>query len=177
MLKPVLVLIALIFSGSAYATCPDILDFETTKLRSDERVNFCEAFNDKVVLVVNTASQCGYTPQFKALEALYQKYKGQGLAIVGFPSNDFKQEYADEGKVADVCYVNYGVSFPMVSTSSVKGAQATVLFQRLASAAGSAPQWNFNKYLVSADGGSVTHFPSRAEPLGGEIEAAIRDLL
>ena len=167
----------LLISTGASATCPDILDFETDKLRSSERINFCEAFTDKVVLLVNTASRCGYTPQFKELESLYSKYKEQGLVIVGFPSNDFRQEYRDEEKVAEVCYVNYGVSFPMVATSSVKGASANPIFQRLADVTGKEPKWNFNKYLVSRNGDTVTHFPSQARPIGGDIEAAIQSLI
>lgn len=174
----VLVSTVLMFlSGFAAAACPEILNFEARKLRSSESINFCEAYADKVVLVVNTASQCGYTPQFKQLESLYQSYKDDGLVIVGFPSNDFRQEFSDEDKVADVCYVNYGVSFPMVATSSVKGAKANVLFQRLSAATGEAPQWNFNKYLIGPDGKPVLHFPSRIQPMGGALEAKIREML
>ena len=177
LLKSPLLIGLLLLSSGVLADCPDILDFETDKLRSSERINFCESFANKVVLVVNTASRCGYTPQFKELESLYAKYKEEGLVIVGFPSNDFRQEYRDEEKVADVCYVNYGVSFPMVSTSSVKGAGANAIFQRLADATGQEPKWNFNKYLVSSNGEKVTHFPSQTRPMGGDIEAAIRSLL
>ncbi|MFN3236418.1 MAG: glutathione peroxidase [Pseudomonadales bacterium] len=166
-----------LYSSSVFADCPDILNYETRKLRSQETINFCEAFENKVVLMVNTASRCGYTPQFSELEALFTRYKDQGLAIVGFPSNDFRQEYSSEDKVADVCYVNYGVSFPMVATSPVRGNAANAMFQRLEAATGKAPGWNFNKYLVSSDGKKVVHFPASAKPLGAEIEAAIKELL
>jgi glutathione peroxidase len=167
----------MLLSTSALADCPAILDYETRKLRSQESISFCQAFENKVVLMVNTASRCGYTPQFAELEALYNKYKDQGLAIVGFPSNDFRQEYSSEEKVADVCYVNYGVSFPMVATSSVRGGGANQMFKRLQAATGEEPGWNFNKYLVSSDGKKVVHFPSSAKPLGGDIETAIQELL
>ena len=177
MFRKAMFMLMVCFSSSALANCPDILDYKADKLRSSETINFCEAFNDKVVLVVNTASRCGFTPQFKELETLYNKYRDQGLVIVGFPSNDFRQEYTDESQVADVCYVNYGVTFPMVTTSSVKGGGANELFKRLAKTTGKEPQWNFNKYLVSSDGNKVTHFTSRARPVGGEIEAAILELL
>ena len=159
------------------ASCPDILDFETNKLRSSDIINFCESFSEKVVLVVNTASRCGYTPQFKELEALYNKYKDDGLVIVGFPSNDFRQEYSDESRVADICYVNYGVIPNGVHQLKWKGSSANEFFKRLSGATGKEPSWNFNQYLVSSDGAAVTHFASSAKPVGGALEAAIQKLL
>ena len=140
----------------------DLLEFRTQRLRSDEIVDF-RAYADRTLLVVNTASRCGFTPQFKDLEALYQKYKDSGLAVVGFPSNDFRQEHADADAIANVCYVNYGVTFDMVAESSVRGSTANALFKRLTVATGAAPAWNFNKYLITPDG-SVRHFDS-ASPL------------
>lgn len=157
------------------ADCPKLLNFTATKLRATEQVDFCQEFAGKAMLVVNTASQCGFTPQFKELEQLHQSY-GERLAIVGFPSNDFRQEHSDSQKVAEVCYVNYGVTFTMVEPSSVKGEGANALFKELASISGQQPAWNFNKYLISSDGTTVQHFASNVTPMSNTLIEQI-DLL
>lgn len=156
--------------------CPAFLDHDFQKLRSRDSVNLCEAAAGKPLLVVNTASHCGFTPQFKGLEAVHQKYKDRGLVVVGFPSDDFKQEADTEAETAEVCFVNYGVTFTMLAPTSVKGAQANPVFRELAVRT-EAPGWNFTKYLVSADGKVVQHFASRVKPESEELAAAIEKLL
>lgn len=156
-------------------SCPPILNFEMQRLRSSEKIDFCQAFKGKLVLAVNTASNCGYTPQFKGLEALYQKYKDNGLVIIGFPSNDFNQEFDNAEKTANVCYLNYGVTFPMMQKSSVKGDSANAFFKQLIAASGQEPQWNFHKYLISQDGNNVTTFASNVTP--EQLDSIIRPLL
>ena len=157
--------------------CPEMLDFSAPRLRASDNIEFCEAFAGKALLVVNTASRCGFTSQFQELEELYQAYKSEGLAIVGFPSNDFRQEHSDAEKTAEVCYVNYGVTFDMVGESSVTGLTANKLFQRLRKQTGQSPTWNFNKFLISPDGNEVRHFSAGVSPRNGRLEAAVRAML
>lgn len=156
-------------------SCPELLNFTMTQLRSTKQLDFCQSLQGKVVLAVNTASNCGYTPQFKGLEALYQKYKDQGLIIVGFPSNDFNQEFDNSEKTANVCYLNYGVTFPMMEKSAVKGPAANDFFQKLIKATGQAPKWNFYKYLIDRKGSTVTAFESNVTP--EELDSKIHALL
>ncbi len=168
----------LLFAADAAlaAQCPAYLDHDFRKLRSRESVNLCEAYAGKPLLIVNTASHCGYTKQFSGLEALYQKYKGRGLVVIGFPSDDFKQEAKDEAEAAEICYGNYGVTFTMLSVSSVKGATANPVFRDLIRQSRE-PSWNFNKYLVDADGKVVKYFESKVTPESPELAQAIESLL
>lgn len=154
-----------LISGAALAAqCGDILNHSMQQLRSKETVDLCESFQDKTLLIVNTASKCGFTPQFKALQALSEKYKEKGLVVLGFPSDDFMQEHKDEAKTAEVCYINYGVKFPMFSTSPVRGSDANPVFKALIAKTGEKPSWNFNKYLVSKGETTVKHFGSKVTP-------------
>lgn len=166
----------LLASALASANCPDYLDHSMRRLHSKEDVNLCEVTAGKPVLIVNTASHCGYTPQFKGLEALHQNYKDRGLVVVGFASDSFRQEADSEAEAADVCFVNYGVSFTMLAPTPVKGASANPVFQSLNNQAGE-PRWNFNKYLVDSDGQVVEHFDSGMRPDSAAFTAAIEKVL
>jgi len=167
-----------LLSGPARAAeCPPLLNFSAKPLRGSDPVGFCESYQGKVILAVNTASQCGYTPQFKGLEALYQKYKDRGLVVLGFPSNDFLQEFAEPAKTAEVCYINHGVTFPMFARSAVTGAAANPFFKQLAEQSGTEPKWNFYKYLIDAQGKVVAAYPSKTEPDDEELMGKIDSLL
>jgi glutathione peroxidase len=162
---PVVLVTAMVSSMTANAAdCPDELKHMKRKLNSQEVVNMCEAYAGKAVLFVNTASKCGFTPQFEGLEKLYDTFKDDGLVVVGFPSNDFAQEYSDESKTAEVCELTYGVNFPMFEPISVRGDSADPLYARLAQVTGKQPKWNFNKYLMNKDGSVVKHYGSRVKP-------------
>jgi len=160
----------------ASAACPEYLDQSMRRLHSQEDVNLCEVTAGKPVLIVNTASHCGYTPQFKGLEALHQKYRERGLVVMGFASDSFRQEADSEAEAADVCFVNYGVSFTMLAPTPVKGQGANPVFKALNKAAGE-PKWNFNKYLVDAEGKVVEHFNSGDTPDSARVTAAIEKVL
>lgn len=158
-------------TSTAFA-CPDYLKGEYRKLHSKDNVDICSLVENKPVLVVNTASHCGFTSQFKELEALHKKYKDKGLVILGFASDDFKQEDADEEKAAEICYLNYGVTFTMLAPTHVTGEKANPVFKALA-AQGQEPKWNFNKYLVGKDGKLVEYFGSMTKPDSPKLAEAI----
>jgi glutathione peroxidase len=134
----------------------------------------------KVVLAVNTASRCGFTPQFEGLESLYRARRADGLVIVGFPSNDFRQELEGDGSIARFCTLNYGVTFPMTARSHVTGAAANPLFAAIAARpgpAGEPPSWNFTKYLLDRSGRLVARYDSGVEPGDPSLGAAIDGLV
>ena len=158
------------------ATCPDYLNHSMRRLHAQDQVNLCAVSAGKPVLIVNTASHCGFTPQFKGLEAVHRRYKDRGLVVLGFASDSFKQEADSEEEAADVCYVNYGVSFTMLAPTPVRGEQANPVFRALAEAAGE-PRWNFNKYLVDSEGTLIEHFDSRTGPASARMTAAIEKVL
>ncbi|MEX3071298.1 glutathione peroxidase [Vibrio alginolyticus] len=144
--------------------CPDILQGKQRLLNSTEEIDLCESFKGKTLLVVNTASQCGFTPQFEQLEALYQTYKDKNFTVVGFPSNDFKQDKGSEENSAKICYLDYGVTFPMMARSSVTGASANPVFSEISQQAGVSPRWNFYKFLIDKEGNVIATFPSSTSP-------------
>jgi len=174
-----LLLMSFSMTGVAWAgDCPAVLDHQLKALASSEAAtSLCEDHGGKVVLVVNTASRCGYTPQLEGLEKLYQQYRSQGLVVLGFPSNDFAQELDNEADIARFCELNYGVQFPMFEKLHVTGEQAHPLFQELSQMSGQAPGWNFHKYLIGRDGQQVLSFPTRVPPESPELIKALESLL
>jgi glutathione peroxidase len=158
-------------------SCGEILSHSLPQLRKKETLDLCETYKGKTLLIVNTASKCGFTPQFKSLQSLYEKYKDQGLVVLGFPSDDFMQEHDDAEKTAEVCYINYGVTFPMFATSAVRGDDVNPVFKALIAKTGEKPSWNFNKYLVSKDEQQVKHFGSKVSPDDAAFVAEVETLL
>lgn len=156
--------------------CPASLNFTFPRLQDEAPQNLCQ-YAGKVVLVVNTASYCGFTPQYEGLEALHAKYNARGLVVLGFPSNDFSQEPGSEKQIADFCYNTYGVKFPMLGKSHVRGSDANPMYALLAKQTGTAPKWNFYKYLIGRDGKVVASYDSRTKPEDKELVAKIESLL
>ncbi len=178
-MKSLLVFLLLIASfGLQAAPCPEALDHNRKPLASDAEVNLCEQYLGKVVLIVNTASKCGFTNQYDGLEALYRKYKDQGLVVLGFPSNDFSnQEPGTEKQIQEFCRSTFGVKFPMFAKTNVARGTQDPLYQTLALQAGEYPQWNFHKYLLDRHGKVVKSFPSRLEPGDTKVIKSIEGLL
>ena len=159
------------------ADCPASLDFQMRPLASDRTESLCERYAGKVLLVVNTASRCGFTPQYEGLEALYDRYRERGLVVLGFPSNDFAQEPGSEKDIQNFCRLNHGVRFPMYEKIAVSDPDAHPFYRRLAARGAGYPEWNFNKYLLDRKGVVVARFPSRTRPDDPELIAAIEKLL
>ena len=182
-LFPLAVLAAAALCGApAFAAdaCPALLKQSQPRLQDEKPVNLC-SYSGRVLLVVNTASFCGFTPQYKALEALHAKYQSRGLSVLGFPSNDFGQQEPGSNKdIADFCENTFGVKFPMFAKSSVtpgRGGTVNPLFAQLAQATGQVPQWNFHKYLVDRRGTVVASWPSKIDPQDPKSISEIEKLL
>ncbi|RAU16993.1 glutathione peroxidase [Nitrincola tibetensis] len=153
-----------------------LLNHDLKRLHSSEVVHLKEHYQGRPLLFINTASHCGFTGQFEALEALHQRYKDRGLILAGFPSNSFLQESKDEADTARVCFQNFGVTFDMFTHINVRGSSAHPIFAELARQT-HAPKWNFYKYLIDRDGKVVQAFPSTTRPDSREVIDAIEALL
>jgi len=170
--------LSLMTETATAANCAKALDFEKRRLAGDETVRLCEAYQGKVILVVNTASKCGFTGQYEGLEALYAKYRDRGLVVLGFPSNDFaNQEPGTEEQIKEFCRLTYSVQFPMFEKVHVKKGVADPFFQYLAEQTGVYPKWNFYKYLIDRDGNVVDYFASITSPQSKKMVQAIERLL
>lgn len=164
-------------SAPANTGCPALLQHTMPRLQDEAPQPLCQ-YAGRVLLVVNTASQCGHTPQYKGLEALHAKYAARGLVVMGFPSNDFGgQEPGGAREIGDTCFNVYGVRFPMFSKLTVKGAGVHPFYAQLAQATGQAPGWNFHKYLVDRQGKVVASFRSDVEPEDRRLTAELDKLL
>lgn len=170
-------LVAVPAHAAGSAACPDLLDHTFNRLQTGEAQSLCQ-YRGKVVLVVNTASRCGYTYQYEGLEKLYRRYKDRGLVVLGFPSNDFGgQEPGTNKQVAEFCRTTYGIEFPMYEKTTVSKLAANPLYAQLVAQSGAAPKWNFHKYLIDRTGKRVRSFGSDVEPDGGELALEVERLL
>jgi glutathione peroxidase len=158
------------------AACPVVLQHTIERLQDEKPQSLCQ-YAGQVVVVVNTASYCGFTSQYKGLEQLYDRYKSKGLVVLGFPSNDFSQEPDDNQKIADFCENTFGVKFPMFSKTSVRGEQASPFFKQLTRLTQTAPKWNFYKYVISRDGQRVKAYSSMTGPQDKAFLQDIEQLL
>ena len=172
MKKLLLSILLLGASSMASATCSELYNHQLTTLQG-QKINLCD-YQDKPILVVNTASKCGFTSQFEALESLYSQYKSNGLLVIGFPSNDFKQEPGNDKQIGDFCKLTYAVKFPMMTKSSVTGANANPFYKQLIAKTGKEPQWNFYKYVILPGGKNVYAYTSEVTPDSAEILGKIK---
>lgn len=169
------------FSKSTQANsniCSDGQTYIKKRLAGDIEENLCETYIGKVLLVVNTASKCGFTYQYEGLETLYDRYKDQGLVVMGFPSNDFGgQEPGTETQIRDFCVNTYAIRFPMFEKTAVRGKNREPFYQALVDASGSSPKWNFHKYLIDRKGNVIEAYTSLTKPLDKSLVKRIEDLL
>ncbi|MBL8446650.1 MAG: glutathione peroxidase [Zoogloeaceae bacterium] len=157
--------------------CPALLNHRFPKLQDESGQDLCQ-YRGKVVMVVNTASFCGFTRQYEGLERIYDRYRERGLVVLGFPSNEFgKQEPGSNQEIAEFCRATYGVKFPMFAKAVVTGREANGLYQQLGRVTGATPQWNFHKYLIDRSGEKVLSFPSEVAPESRIIVTAVERML
>ena len=180
-LSAIAVLLLFFYAGTSLANetvCAETLNFKKEKLADSKVVDLCQAYQGKVVMVVNTASYCGFTKQYKSLESIYSKYKKQGFVVLGFPSNDFgDQEPGSEAQIKDFCERTFKVKFPMFEKTSVAKGTNDPMYKTLGKIAGEYPTWNFHKYLLNRDGKLVASIPSRTDPSSSQVTAKIEALL
>ena len=167
---------ACVQAAEPVASCPALLQHSFLRLQDEKPQSLCQ-YSGKVLLVVNTASYCGFTGQYEGLEQLHARYRDKGLVVLGFPSNDFAQESGNNQQIAEFCSNTYGVKFPMFAKSSVTGAQASPFFRQLADATGQKPRWNFYKYLIGRDGKLVDSYGSITGPDSKTLVLAIEKSL
>ena len=158
------------------AACPALLQHTFARLQDEKPQPLCQ-YAGKVLLVVNTASFCGFTPQYAGLEALHARYKDRGLVVLGFPSNDFAQEGGSNQDIATFCENTFGVKFPMFTKTTVSGRNAHPFYKQLAVQAGGPPRWNFYKYLIGRDGQVVASYGSMTSPQDTRLVRQIEQLL
>lgn len=167
MYKLLTIFLMLIAQQTYAAPCSPLINRTITTLQG-KKINLCEHAG-KPILIVNTASKCGYTGQFEKLETMYGKYQKQGLLVIGFPSNDFNQELSSNKEIAEFCMLTYNVKFPMSEASSVAGSHPNSFYRDLAEITGVKPKWNFHKYIIAPDGKTVYSYASAVEPDSAEI--------
>ena len=163
-------------TDAASASCTGLLQQSYLRLQDEKPQSLCQ-YRGKVVVVVNTASFCGFTSQYEGLEALHAKYKDRGLVVLGFPSNDFSQESGSNKQIAEFCENTFGVKFPMATKSVVTGKDAIPLFKELAAKTSTPPRWNFYKYVIARDGAQVAAFASNADPASAQFVKEIEKQL
>jgi glutathione peroxidase len=164
-------------SSAQAAACPALLDHEFNRLQTGKPESLCQ-YRGKVLLIVNTASFCGYTHQYEGLEAMYRKYKDRGLVVLGFPTNDFGgQEPGSNNDIAEFCRLTYGVQFPMFEKTTVKSLQTNPLYAELVAKTGQSPKWNFFKYVIDRSGKPAGTFASQVEPDDRALLALLEKLL
>ena len=163
-------------ASAAPTACPPLLQHTFARLQDEKPQSLCQ-YSGKVLLVVNTASYCGFTHQYKGLEDLHARYKDRGLVVLGFPSNDFAQEKSSNKEIAEFCENTFGVKFPMFAKTTVRGGDANPFYRQLAQQSGRAPLWNFHKYLVGRDGKVIANYTSITGPTDRSLVAAIEQQL
>ena len=165
-------------AASENQSCPETLNFKKEKLADEEVVDLCNEYKGKVVMIVNTASFCGFTKQYKSLESIYKRYKDDGFVVLGFPSNDFgEQEPGNEKQIKAFCERTYKIKFPMFEKTSVSKGTSDPMYVTLANLAGEYPSWNFHKYLLDRNGKLVASIKSKTDPKAPEVMQKIESLL